>query len=123
MSVFPTEDLRFVSNVNIEKRSEKPRIKFLERIAAFAISNSLPLGFLFATIFAFGYPPLGRRVSSIRQYHVSVLQAVNSINVFFISGVTLDIQEAGAAMSRWHTLIFGSAIILFVTPLFAFVTI
>ena len=88
-----------------------------DRIVAFVITNFLPIGFLFALVFALGYPYPGKVVSTIQLYDVGVVQAVNSFNVFFISGVTLNISEASSALKRWPVLLVGILVILFVTPL------
>ena len=95
----------------------------LSKFIAFFTSNFLPIGFLVATILALGYPTPGKVASSFKVSNVGIIQAVNSFNVFLISGVTLNISEARSALSRWHILLCGVFFILIFTPLFSLVVV
>eukprot|EP01036_Dinobryon_divergens_P032569 gene32569-42185_t len=101
----------------VESKNEARVPSRFDRVVAFVITNFLPIGFLCALVFALGYPYPGKVVSTIQLYDVGVVQAVNSFNVFFISGVTLNISEAASALKRWPVLLLGILVILFVTPL------
>ena len=112
------------SSVNAPKNDRViPEDSFLVRVQKFVILNFLPLGFLFATVFAFSYPSLGRRATAIKLNQVGLIQALNSFLVFLISGVTLNISEAGRSLRRWHVLLIRNCMILFLTPILALVAI
>ena len=79
----------------------------------------LPIGFLVATIFALIFPKPGLVASSIKISDVGVIQAVNSFNVFFLSGISLNVFDARKALESWYVLLYGVFLILILTPLFA----
>lgn len=95
-------------------------IRLIKRIKPFVIANFLPLGFSVALVIALTYPFPGKLVASFNIYEVNVVQAINSFNVFLVSGITLNITDSMHAIRKWGVLLFGLILILFVSPVFAF---
>ena len=119
-NVIDADDIPADTTVNHTTNESRPPSRF-DRIIAFVITNFLPIGFLCALVFALAYPLPGKAVATIQVFNVGVIQAVNSFNVFFISGLTLNIGEAASALKRWPVLLVGILIILFVTPVLSLV--
>jgi len=85
------------------------------------IDNALPLGFSIALIVALSYPAPGRTLASYSYFGIYLMQAINNINVFFISGITLNVNALTEVRQHWKAVLFGILAILFVTPLLGFV--
>lgn len=95
-------------------------LKKIKTIKPFVIVNFLPLGFSIALIIALLYPFPGQFIASYNIYEVNIVQAVNSFNVFLVSGITLNIKDSIHAINKWGVLLFGLIVILFITPVLAF---
>ena len=119
-NVIDADDIPADTTANHTTNESRPPSR-LDRIIAFVITNFLPIGFLCALVFALAYPLPGKAVATIQLFNVGAIQAVNSFNVFFISGLTLNIGEAASALKRWPVLLVGILIILFVTPVLSLV--
>lgn len=84
------------------------------------IDNFLPLGFAFALIVALSYPAPGRQLASYSFMGVFIAQAINNVNVFFISGITLNVNAMAEIRMQWKAASFGLLTILVLTPLLGF---
>ena len=94
----------------------------LQRFRSFFITNFLPIGFLFILIISLSAPYPGSVVASWKFLGgIGVVQAINNVIVFFISGLTLNTKEALDAAKQFKSLALGMISILFVTPMLAFV--
>lgn len=85
------------------------------------IENFLPIGFAVALIVAMSYPSPGAAAAKIIFEGVLVIQAVNNVNVFFVSGITLNVNALKEIKEHWKAVVFGMAAILFLTPLLGFI--
>ena len=96
------------------------RAAFLKRKV---IENFLPLGFGVALIIAMSVPAPGKQAASIVLPNINVLliQAINNVIVFFISGITLNVNALAEIRSSWRAVVFGILAILFITPLLGFI--
>ena len=95
----------------------------MERTRLFCIKNVLPLGFLFVLIWALVWPAPGKAVSKPKVEGYRVIQTINVIVIFIISGLTLktdDIKEALSKEGRWG-FIYGVVAILGITGSIGFV--
>lgn len=93
-----------------------------QRFRSFFITNFLPIGFLFILIVSLSAPYPGAVVASWKFLGgIGVVQAINNVLVFFISGLTLNTKEALDAAKQFRSLALGLVSILFVTPMLAFI--
>ncbi|KAL4439853.1 hypothetical protein ABPG75_002854 [Micractinium tetrahymenae] len=92
------------------------------RVKKFVIDNFLPLAFAVAIIWALAWPVPGRAVISVTILNgeVHVIQEVNIIIVFFISGLVLKTEDIQAALRHKLGVAYGLLSILFVTPCLGF---
>lgn len=89
----------------------------LERTRKFCIKNVLPLGFFLVLVVALLWPAPGKAVSKPRVEGFRVVQTINVVVIFLISGLTLktdDIKEALGKEGRWGYL-YGVVAILGIT--------
>jgi sodium/bile acid cotransporter 7 len=94
----------------------------LQRFKAFFIANFLPIGFIFILIISLSAPYPGAVVASWKFLGgIGIVQAINNVVVFFISGLTLNTKEALDAAKQFRSLALGMVSILFVTPMLAFI--
>ncbi|CAM9474110.1 unnamed protein product [Pylaiella littoralis] len=95
----------------------------LERARKFCLKNILPLGFLFVLIIALVWPAPGEAVAKPTVEDFRVIQTINVVIIFLISGLTLktdDIKEALGKEGRWGYL-YGIVAILGITGTVGFV--
>ncbi|KAL4419051.1 hypothetical protein ABPG77_010330, partial [Micractinium sp. CCAP 211/92] len=92
------------------------------RVKRFVIDNFLPLAFAVAIIWALAWPVPGKAVISVTILNgsVHVIQEVNIIIVFFISGLVLKTEDIKAALKHKLGVAYGLISILFVTPCLGF---
>jgi solute carrier family 10 (sodium/bile acid cotransporter), member 7 len=96
----------------------KPAAK---RVQAFVITYYLPLAFAVAVIWAMAWPSPGKAVASVVILDdVHLIQEINMVIVFFISGLVLKTEDIKAAMKYKLGCLYGLVSILFLTPLLAF---
>ena len=94
----------------------------LQRFRSFFITNFLPIGFMFILIISLSAPYPGAVVASWKFLGgIGIVQAINNVLVFFISGLTLNTKEALDAAKQFRSLVLGMVSILFVTPILAFI--
>lgn len=93
-----------------------------ERARKFCIKNILPLGFLLVLIIALVWPLPGIEVSKPEVEDFRVLQTLNVIIIFIISGLTLKTDDIKKALSRKGIKGFGYGVfsILFITACVGF---
>lgn len=85
------------------------------------IENFLPLGFAVALIFSLSYPLPGKTLAGYTFMGIYLTQAINNVIVFFISGITLNVNAMAEIREHWRAVVFGILSILFLTPLLGFV--
>ena len=81
------------------------------------IKNFLLLGLTAALIIGLAVPAPGALLSNIKWQGFRVVQTINVVIIFFISGLSLKTDEITAALKAWGPLLYGFVMILFVTPL------
>lgn len=86
------------------------------------ISQFLLFCFIFAVTIGLLWPEPGTYVSSFTIGDVRVLQSINVITVFAVSGLTLQLSDLKSAFSNWIAILYGLVLILCITPLFGFAT-
>eukprot|EP00903_Cladosiphon_okamuranus_P008764 g8396.t1 len=94
-----------------------------ERYRKFCIKNVLPLGFFVALVIALSWPAPGKAVGTPKVEGFRVVQTINVVIIFIISGLTLktdDIKEALSKEGRWGY-IYGVFSILLITGCVGFV--
>lgn len=94
-----------------------------ERARKFCIKNVLPVGFLIVLVWALAWPMPGRTVAKLKVEGYRVIQTINVVVIFIISGLTLktdDIKKAFSKEGRWGY-IYGIVAILGITGCFGFV--
>ncbi|EFN59401.1 hypothetical protein CHLNCDRAFT_49947 [Chlorella variabilis] len=93
-----------------------------KRTKKFVIDNFLPLSFLVAIIWALAWPAPGKAVINvtIMDGEIHVIQEINIILVFFISGLVLKTDDLAAAIKHKLGVTYGLISILFVTPCLGF---
>lgn len=89
----------------------------------FCIKNFLPLGFFVALVVALFWPAPGKAVAKIMIDEFRVIQTINIIVIFIISGLTLktdDVTDALSKEGKWGYM-YGVIAILGITAAFGFV--
>ncbi|CAN0218663.1 unnamed protein product [Discosporangium mesarthrocarpum] len=96
-----------------------------ERTKRFIIKNFLPLGFLVVLIVALLWPYPGVEVSKPRVEGFRLIQTINVIIIFIISGLTLKTDDIKKAMSKEGRFGFGFGVltILVITACFGFLAV
>ena len=101
--------------------SPPPQLRMSARVQAFVLKNFLPLGFGFVLILSLSCPGPGAAVGKIKVLDgIGLVQAINNMVVFFISGVTLETKHALAAVKQGRSLAVGLVAILLLTPCIGF---
>lgn len=95
----------------------------LERARKFSIKNVLPLGFLVALIWALAWPAPGKAVAKPKVEGFRVVQTINVVIIFLISGLTLKTDDIKTALSKEGRpgYIYGIVAILGITGCVGFV--
>ncbi|CAM9372198.1 unnamed protein product [Ectocarpus sp. 12 AP-2014] len=94
-----------------------------KRVQKFCTKNVLPLGFFVALVIALAWPAPGKAVAKPKVDDYRIVQTINVIVIFIISGLTLktdDIKEALSKEGRWGY-IYGVVAILGITGAVGFV--
>eukprot|EP00611_Tribonema_gayanum_P024001 TRINITY_DN517_c0_g1_i1.p1 TRINITY_DN517_c0_g1~~TRINITY_DN517_c0_g1_i1.p1 ORF type:complete len:378 (-),score=128.15 TRINITY_DN517_c0_g1_i1:799-1932(-) len=88
-------------------------------IQRFLLKWFLPIGFAKAILIALAWPYPGATVGSWKVGHFKLVQTLNVMTVFFISGLGLKTADAKSAFSHegWAAFAYGLVMILGVTPL------
>ena len=81
------------------------------------VENFLLIGFCFAVIIALSYPYAGKEVYSwqVGDYHI--IELINNCVVFFISGVTLKLEEMKSVIKHNVAIIYSLVTINVITTL------
>ncbi len=84
------------------------------------VENFLLIGFCFAVIIALSYPYAGKEVYSwqVGDYHI--IELINNCVVFFISGVTLKLEEMKSVIKHNVAIIYSLVTINVITTLLSF---
>jgi sodium/bile acid cotransporter 7 len=100
---------------------EPKKLRVWTRVQAFVLKNFLPLSFGCALVVALSWPAPGAAVGAVKVLDgIGMVQAINNMIVFFISGVTLDTGNALAAVKQFRSLAVGLVAILLATPCLGF---
>lgn len=97
-----------------------PTSRYGTTVKNFAVAYFLPLAFLVAVAFALALPLPGKVVGSWHVSDVRVVQAINKVVVFLISGLTLRTDHLKSALRRWQGTVYGLVSILLITPCLGF---
>ena len=112
-----------------------PKSTILSRIKAitctsihqFVIDNFIPIGFAIILIFSLIYPYPGKFISEKKIVsdflHSGVLDFINVCIVFFISGLTLKVEDMKDVLKQPWIILYGLLTINFLTSLLAYVMI
>lgn len=74
------------------------------------------LSFSFALLMAMVWPAPGKAVGALQVGDIKIIQALNNIMVFLISGLTLKSDDLRALLRQWPAWLYGVAGILLITP-------
>lgn len=93
-----------------------------ERMRKYCIKNILPLGFALALVVALVWPWPGEQVSTPEVEDFRVVQTLNVVIIFIISGLTLKTDDIKTALSKEGIVGFGYGVvsILFITSCVGF---
>lgn len=97
--------------------------KLLSKVQTFVIGNFLLVGFGGAVIFAFTYPFGGKLLYSWKTGEFRIIELINNFFVFFISGLTLKLEDLKSISKHKLAVVYSLVTINFITTLFAFGTI
>jgi sodium/bile acid cotransporter 7 len=97
----------------------------IEQMSAFCLKWFLPLGFLLALIVGLSWPLPGEEVASWMIGDYRVVQTLNVITIFVVSGLTLKTDDIKHALSREGRVAYGYGVIaiLFITACAAFLAV
>lgn len=85
------------------------------------VENFLPLGLMLVAICSLSYPYPGAFCSSIKSGGFGVIEFINNIFVFLISGITLKVEELSDVIRKHKfTILYGITTINLITTLLAF---
>jgi sodium/bile acid cotransporter 7 len=92
------------------------------RVRAFVVAQFLPLSFLVAVVIALAWPAPGAAVLSVTVAGgVRLVQEINIIIVFFISGLALNTSDLVKARKHKFEVLYGLVMLLMLSPLLGFV--
>lgn len=92
----------------------------LQRLKKSIVENFFLFGFSIAAIIALSYPVPGKVVGSWQHGGIGIIDFLNNCVVFFISGVTLKIQDLATVLQHKGAIVYGLVNILLVSTLLAF---
>lgn len=93
---------------------------FFKKVLAFIKAQFLPLAFLVAVLVAMLAPAPGRAVVSVEAGPFRLVEMINIIIVFFISGLALKTDDMGRSLKQWPSLAWAVVAILAITPTLGF---
>jgi len=117
MPVAPEITISETENVPAHSKIFCPKIDSITKVVT---KNFLVLGFVVALIIALSFPKPGIKVAELKAGDWRIVQALNSCLVFLISGLTLKYKDFLHLMKKPLSLIIGTLLILFVTPMLSF---
>eukprot|EP00388_Colpodella_angusta_P028851 GDKK01014482.1.p1 GENE.GDKK01014482.1~~GDKK01014482.1.p1 ORF type:complete len:406 (-),score=23.21 GDKK01014482.1:94-1311(-) len=93
---------------------------FSKKVQTFIIENFLLVGFCGAVIFAFAYPFGGKLFYSWKTGDYRIIELLNNCFVFFISGLTLKLEDLKTVTKHKFPVLYSLVTINFVTTLLSF---
>jgi len=94
--------------------------RLLKKVQAFVIENFLLVGFCGAVIFAFAYPFGGKLFYSWQAGDYRIIELLNNCVVFFISGVTLKLEDLKTVVKHKVPVVYSLDTINLITTLLSF---
>lgn len=94
--------------------------RFMTNAQIFVVENFLLVGFCGAVIFAFVYPFGGKLFYSWQTGDYRIIELLNNCFVFFISGLTLKLEDLKTVVKQKLPVIFSLTMINFITTLLSF---
>jgi len=94
--------------------------RLLKKVQAFVIENFLLVGFCGAVIFAFAYPFGGKLFYSWQAGDYRIIELLNNCVVFFISGVTLKLEDLKTVVKHKVPVVYSLVTINLITTLLSF---
>jgi len=91
-----------------------------KKVQTFVIENFLLVGFCGAVIFAFSYPFGGKLFYSWKTGDYRIIELLNNCFVFFISGLTLKLEDLKTVTKHKAPVLYSLITINFVTTLLSF---
>jgi len=93
-------------------------VKFVKEL--FVVENFLPLGLIFTAIISLAFPLPGLLLGEVKYDGMPIVEFINNIVVFLISGLTLKIEELSDVIQNHKlTVLYGIVTINFTTTLLA----
>jgi sodium/bile acid cotransporter 7 len=92
----------------------------LPAIKQWCIDNFMIISFSVALVVAMTAPSPGKAVGALQVGDIKIIQAINNIMVFLVSGLTLKSDDLRALMRQWPGWLYGIASILFISPCLGF---
>ena len=89
-------------------------------IKQFCIDNFMILSFSVALIIAMVAPAPGKAVGALQIGDIKIIQAINNMMVFLVSGLTLKSDDLKALMRQWPGWLYGIFAILLISPCLGF---
>lgn len=89
-------------------------------VKAKAIKHFLPMGLVSALILGLAWPWPGKEISSWKIGDFRIVQTIDVIIIFFVSGMGMKTGDITAALTAYTSLAYGLVAILGITPLFGF---
>ena len=112
-----------VSTEEVQEVKETCVSSSIKRLQTFVVENFLLFGFCVAVLFAFLYPFGGKLFYSWMAGDFRIVELLNNCLVFFVSGLTLKIEELKQVLNYRVTILYSLATINVITTLLAFVLI
>lgn len=112
-----------METIEEEAIAENYASKACKKAATFIVENFLLVGFCGAVLIAFLYPFGGKLFYSWMTGDFHIIELLNNCLVFFISGVTLKLEELKVVLKYKLTIVYSLLTINFLTTLLAFVLI
>lgn len=104
------------------KKNDRIKV-FVSKLTEKVIENFILVCLCVAILVAFSYPVPGSRAADIQSGNWKVIEVINNIMVFFISGLTLKIEELKHVFKNKYMVIYGLVSINLLTTLVAFIMI
>lgn len=105
----------------VEPTRAKEYLKlYFNKIRAFVAQNFLLVGFSVAVLLSFLYPLAGKLFYSLQAGDYRIVELLNNCFVFFISGLTLKLEELKTVLKNKVIIVYSLVTINFITTLLSF---
>lgn len=114
------DDEQIFSLIFTDGMADNTFVQYLQRVQTFVVENFLLVGFCGAVLIAFAYPLGGKLFYSWQAGDYRIIELLNNCFVFFISGLTLKVEDLKTVVKHKVPVLYSLITINFLTTLLSF---